>query len=72
MILAEEQTLVVPERVTVVRVICRACEEEKPEQQADGYFGATVDGTLRLEDRHGWVTCRCGHRIELIRAGLVR
>jgi hypothetical protein len=64
-ILAEEQTLVVPERVTAVRVICRACEEER--QQADGYFGATVDGTLRLEDRHGWVTCRCGHRIELIR-----
>jgi hypothetical protein len=64
-ILAEEQTLVVPEQVIAVRVICRACEEER--QQADGYFGATVDGTLRLEDRHGWVACRCGHRIELIR-----
>jgi hypothetical protein len=66
--LAEEQTLVIPERVTAVRVICRACEEEEAEQHAEGHFGATFDSSLRLEDRHGWATCRRGHRIELIRA----
>jgi hypothetical protein len=71
-ILAEEQTLVVPERVTAVRVICRACEEEQIAQHGVGHFGAAVDGTLRLEDRHGLVTCRCGHRIELIRSDQVR
>ena len=70
--LVEQQTLVVPERVTAVRVICRACEVEQAEQHADGHFGATLDGSLRLEDRHGWVTCRFGHRIELVRAGPVR
>jgi hypothetical protein len=69
-ILAEEQTLVVPERVIAVRVICRACEDER--QQTDGYYGAAVDGTLRIEDRHGWVTCRWGHRIELIRESRAR
>jgi hypothetical protein len=53
-----------------VRVICRACEEEQVEGHVEGHFDATVDGSLRLEDHHGWVTCRCGHRIELIRAGL--
>ena len=70
--LVERQTLVVPERVTAVRAICRACEEEQAQQHADGHFGATLDGSLRLEDRHGWVSCRFGHRIELIRVGLVR
>jgi hypothetical protein len=70
--LAEPQTLVVPERVTAVRVICRVCAEEQAEQHAEGHFGATVEGSLRLEDRHGWVTCRCGHRIELVRASRVR
>jgi thymidine kinase len=68
---ADQQTLVIPERVTAVRAICRACQEAQVEQRVDDHFGATVDGSLRLEDRHGWVVCRCGHRIELIRAGLV-
>jgi hypothetical protein len=72
MILAEEQILVVPERVTAVRVICRACEEEQIAQHHEGHFGATVHGALRLEDRHGWVTCSRGHRIELIRSDRVR
>jgi len=67
---AEPQILVLPERVTAVRVICRPCEEG--DQQADDHFGATVDGSLRLEDQHGWVTCRYGHRIELVRANQVR
>jgi hypothetical protein len=70
--LVEQQTLVIPERVTAVRVICRACEEEQGELHAEDHFGATVDSSLRLEDRHGWATCRRGHRIELIRAGTVR
>jgi hypothetical protein len=70
--LAEQQTLVIPERVTAVRVICHACEDEQVEQHAEGHFGAMVDGSLRLEDRHGWATCRRGHRIELIRASRVR
>ena len=65
--LVEQQTMVIPERVTAVRVICRVCAEEQVEQHAEGHFGATVEGSLRLEDRHGWVTCRCGHRIELVR-----
>ena len=69
---ADQQTLVIPERVTAVRVICRACEVAQAEQHVDDPFGATLDGSLRLEDRHGWVTCRFGHRIELIRAGPVR
>jgi hypothetical protein len=67
----EQQTLIIPERVTAVRAICRACDEEQVEQHVDDHVGATVDGSPRLEDRHGWVTCRCGHRIELIRAGPV-
>jgi hypothetical protein len=70
--LAEQQTMVVPERVTAVRAICRACQEEQVEQHAEGHFGAMVHGSLRLEDRHGWATCRRGHRIELIRASRVR
>jgi hypothetical protein len=70
--LVEQQTMVIPERVTAVRVICRVCAEEQVEQHAEDYFGATVEGSLRLEDRHGWVTCRCGHRIELVRASRVR
>jgi hypothetical protein len=69
--LTEQQTEVIPERVTAVRVICRACEDEHGEQHADGHFGAAVDGSLRLQDRHGWLTCRCGHRIELTRASRV-
>jgi hypothetical protein len=72
MMLVEQETLVIPERVTAVRVICRACEVEQAEQQADGHFGATLDSSLRLEDGHGWFTCRFGHRIELIRAGPAR
>jgi hypothetical protein len=47
-------------------------EEQTPEQHAGGHFGATLDGSLGLEDRHGWVTCRFGHRIELIRGWQVR
>ena len=69
--LAEQQTMVVPERVTAVRLICRACEEERSEDEAD-HFCAMVDSSLRLEDRHGWATCRRGHRIELIRVSRIR
>jgi hypothetical protein len=72
MMLAEQQTMVVPERVTAVRLICRACEEERVEIDEDDHFGATVDSSLRLEDRHGWATCRRGHRIELIRVSRIR
>ncbi len=70
--LAEQQTVVIPERVTTVRLICRACQEEQAEWHVDGHFGATVDGSLRLEDDQGWVTCRCGHLIELVRHTPIR
>jgi hypothetical protein len=70
--LAEQQTMVIPERVTAVRVICHACEDEQVDQHAEGHFGAMVDGSLRLDDRHGWATCPRGHRIELIRASAAR
>jgi hypothetical protein len=69
--LADEQIVVIPERVTTVRAICRACEEEQAKRQLESHFGAVVDGSLRLEDGHGWVTCGRGHRIELIRASCV-
>jgi hypothetical protein len=69
--LADQQTVVIPERVTAVRAICRACEEEQAGHDLEGHFGAVVDGSLRLEDGHGSVTCGRGHRIELIRASCV-
>jgi hypothetical protein len=70
--LAEQQTMVIPERVTAVRILCRACEEEQGKLHPEDHFGATVDSSLRLEDRHGWATCRRGHRIELIRTSDLR
>jgi hypothetical protein len=70
--LAQQQTMVVPERVTAVRIICRACEDEQGELHPEDHFGATVDSSLRLEDRRGWATCRRGHRIELIRTSGLR
>ena len=62
-----EQTIWLPPRATSFTEICEACEEEHP---ADGAFGhATVSGQLRLEDDHGWATCRRGHTMRVLRMG---
>ena len=61
-----EQTLYLPPRTTSFRAVCEACQESQLASR--GYVGATIDGTLRLEDSHGSAECARGHRIRLVRA----
>jgi hypothetical protein len=62
----EPQTIYLPPRTTGFRAVCEACQEQQLPSR--GYIGSTVDGTLRIEDSHGIVTCARGHWIRLVRA----
>lgn len=64
----QEQTIWIPPRATGFTELCEACEDEHPE--LDGYAGATISGTLRLEADGGWVTCARGHTVRVLRMGL--
>jgi hypothetical protein len=61
-----EQTLYLPPRATAFRAVCEACQETQLASR--GYVGATVEGTLRLEDSHGSAQCARGHLIRVVRA----
>ena len=68
--LATEQTVVLPDRVTSFTAVCHAClEEQLAALENDSWIGAKVSGELWLEDDTGWVSCARGHRVRLIRAG---
>ena len=61
-----EQTVVLLARTTGFTVVCQACADLHP---GDEFPGLTAQGSLRIEDDLGWVTCPRGHRIRVIRAG---
>jgi hypothetical protein len=61
-----EQTIYLPPRTTAFRAVCEACQEQQLPSR--GYVGATVDGTLRIEDSRGYVSCPRGHQIRIVRA----
>jgi hypothetical protein len=61
----EEQRIILPPRATSFRAVCSACQADQPASR--GYLGAIVDGTLALDDEHGYVVCARGHDIELVR-----
>ncbi len=68
--LATEQTVELLGRMTSFTAVCEACRDEQlAELLEDSWIGATVSGSLRLEDDHGWATCARGHRVRLVRAG---
>lgn len=62
-----EQTICLPPRTTAFTAVCDVCAEEE-DRRGRSYLGATFQGTLRLEDEHGYATCRRGHRIRILRA----
>ena len=67
--LSTEQTVVLLGRMTSFTAVCDACRDEQlTELPADSWIGASVSGSLRLEDDHGWATCARGHRVRMIRA----
>jgi hypothetical protein len=61
-----DQRIILPPRTTSFRAVCEACQAEQLPSR--GYVGATVDGTLRLEQARGTVLCPRGHVISLVRA----
>ena len=58
-----EQTIWLPPRATAFTEVCEACEEER----WTGGPWATVSGTLRLDEDHGWATCQQGHTMRVMR-----
>jgi hypothetical protein len=62
----DDQTIYLPPRTTSFRAVCEACQEQQLPSR--GYLGATVEGSLRLEDARGNVTCSRGHSIRIVRA----
>jgi hypothetical protein len=61
-----EQTLYVPPRATAFRAVCERCLSDQLSSR--GYVGATIDGSLALEDSEGSATCARGHEIRVVRA----
>ncbi len=64
--IGEGQTIWLAPKAISFTAVCDAClgDEHFPES----YLNASVSGTLRLEARHGWATCRRGHEIRVERA----
>lgn len=62
-----EQTIWLPPRAVGFTELCEACEEENPDLA--GSAGATVTGSLRIEDDRGWATCARGHTMRVLRMG---
>jgi hypothetical protein len=62
----QEQVIWIPPRATAFTAVCDQClaEDDSPES----YLSASVRGSLRLDARHGWCTCRRGHDIRVERA----
>ncbi len=60
------QTLCIPPRATTFRAVCEACAATQLASR--GYVGAVVEGALPLEREHGYVMCRRGHEIRVLRA----
>jgi hypothetical protein len=60
-----EQTIYLPPRTTAFRAVCEACQEQQLPSR--GYVGATVEGSLHIEDTRGSVECSRGHTIRLVR-----
>ena len=47
----DNQRIILPSRTISFRAVCEACQAEQLPSR--GYLGATVDGTLRLDEDHG-------------------
>jgi hypothetical protein len=62
----DNQRIILPSRTISFRAVCEACQAEQLPSR--GYLGATVDGTLRLDEDHGTVLCDRGHVISLVRS----
>ena len=68
--LVEEQTVVLLGRTTGFTTVCEACVEEQLAELLDeSWVGASVSGSLEIENDRGWVACARGHRVRVIRAG---
>jgi hypothetical protein len=67
--LATEQTIVLPDRMTSFTAVCHGCLEQLAALEDDSWTGARISGVLWLEDDAGWAICTRGHRVRLIRAG---
>jgi hypothetical protein len=61
----EAQTIWLAPRATAFTEICDECADEHV--FGYGYLGATVRGSLRLEDASGWATCPRGHTVRILR-----
>jgi hypothetical protein len=61
-----EQTIWLAPRATAFTAVCEACAAQ--ELGSENWLAATVEGRLRLEDRHATVSCPRGHVLRIERA----
>jgi hypothetical protein len=61
-----DQTVILSARATAFTVVCETCAELEPRAE---FAGLTIQGTLRVEDDHGWATCPRGHTMRVLRMG---
>ena len=54
-----EQTIRLAPRATAFTAVCEACAEQG--LGAESWLAATVEGRLRIDQRHGSVRCLRGH-----------
>ena len=64
-----EQTIRLAPRATAFTAVCEACAEQQLGH--DNWLAATVEGRLRLEDRHASVCCPRGHVLRVERMSRV-
>ena len=60
-----EQTIWLAPRATAFTEICEACEEDYDALFSD--LRGVVQGSLRLDEQHGWATCARGHTMRVLR-----
>ena len=61
-----EQTIRLAPRATAFTAVCEACAEQG--LGAESWLAATVEGRLRIDQRHGTVCCARGHVLRVERA----
>ena len=61
-----EQVLWIAPRATSFTAVCEHCLSGDP--STESYLSATVTGSMRLDAKRGWATCRRGHEIRVQRA----
>jgi hypothetical protein len=60
-----EQTIRLAPRATAFTAVCEACAEQG--LGAESWLAATVEGRLRIDQRHGSVYCPRGHVLRVER-----